>query len=107
MEKPTLIAVLVLPLVKAKRLFVEVAEKVKRFNIHIRPFDGTFQKRPEVFQPVRVDMPLGIALRVINHLMRKFILQALIGKQFIGIGIPCLAIPSLIRSAKRFMSFFR
>ena len=71
-------SVSVFPLVKPKRLFIQIPEQMKRFNIHIRPSQGTLEKRPEVFESVDVNMSLRVALRMVNHVVNVFIRELVI-----------------------------
>src|SRR5204862_3453947 len=66
-------------LVKSKCLLVQIPEQMKRFDAHISPFDAALEQAPEVLQPVRVDVPFGVALGVIDHLVDIFISQSLVG----------------------------
>src|SRR5438067_12282781 len=52
--------VVVFALVESESLLIAIPEQMKRFDIHICPLEGAFQKRPEVFQPVRMDLALGV-----------------------------------------------
>src|SRR5256885_16065531 len=60
--------VVVLAFVEPKRLLIAISEQMKRLDVYIRPFEGAFQKRPEVFQPVRMDLALAVPLQVAIHL---------------------------------------
>src|SRR6266513_5305781 len=53
-------SVVVFALVEPKRLFVQISEQVERLNAHVCPFDSALQERPEVFQPVCVDMAFRV-----------------------------------------------
>jgi hypothetical protein len=54
-----------LAIVQPKRLFVDVAEQVKRFNA------SRVQKRPEVFHRVSVGISVHVFYRVIDDLALK------------------------------------
>lgn len=68
--------VIVFALVKAKRLFVQIAEQVERLNAHVRPFNSSFKQAPKVFQSVGMDMAFRVALRVVDHVVDVFLFQA-------------------------------
>jgi hypothetical protein len=61
-----------LAVIKPKRLFVNVAEQVKRFDRNIGPVDSAFQERPKVFQAVRVDVAVNVGYGVVYGLMNVF-----------------------------------
>src|SRR5258707_4042263 len=48
---------------------------MKRFNAHIGSIDAALQERPEVFDPVRVNLTVNILLSMVDHVMRVFILK--------------------------------
>lgn len=72
------------PIVVAKRLLIQIAEQVERFDTHIGPVDSALEQRPEVLHPIRVDVPVNVLLRVINDLVRVVAIQRIVGEQFIG-----------------------
>lgn len=74
-------------LVEAKRLFVKVTGKMKRLYAHIGSLDCALEQAPEIFQPVRMDVALGVANRVVNHLMNVVGVHADIGAKCIGIKL--------------------
>lgn len=55
------------PVIVAKRLLVKVAEQVERFDRHLGSFQTALQKTPEVLKAVRVDIPVDVLNRVVNH----------------------------------------
>src|SRR5580658_3046273 len=57
---------------------------MKRFNTHVRTFDRAFQQRPEVLHPVRVNVAVNIAFRMIDYLVGIFVVQAIIREQFVS-----------------------
>src|SRR5439155_7723255 len=76
--------VIVFALIKPERLFVQISEKMKRFNANIRALNSTLEQRPKVFQSVRVDVSFRVALRVVDHLMRVFVRQSLVRAKSVG-----------------------
>jgi hypothetical protein len=60
----------IIAVIEAIRLLVKVTEQMKRLHAHVGSADSTLQKRPEILQAVRMDMPINIGYGVINHLMR-------------------------------------
>src|SRR6266478_208254 len=59
-----------LPSVIAKRLLVEVTEEMKRFDAHIGPLDAALEERPEVFEPIGVNLPAHVGFCVVNDFVR-------------------------------------
>lgn len=70
-----------LAVVKAKRLFVNVAEQVKRLNGYVSPIYPTLQETPEVLATVRVYLSIHIRFSMIDHLMHKIIAKPFVGLQ--------------------------
>ncbi len=64
--------------VVAKHLFVKVAEKMKRLNRNVSPFQSAFQETPEVFESVRVDLPLHVRFSVVNDLVNVVLVQSVV-----------------------------
>ncbi len=71
--------VVVFALVESERLFIAVSEQMKRLDVYIRPFQGAFEKRPEILQPVSMDLALGVAFQVVNDLAVIILFQIIIG----------------------------
>ena len=57
---------------------------MERFDRYMRPLDCPLEQAPVIFQPVRVDVALNVALRMVNHLMDVFRAKARVGRQSIG-----------------------
>jgi len=53
----------VLPVVVAKRLFIQIPEQVERFDTDIRAGQPALEQAPVVLQPVGVDLSVHIAAR--------------------------------------------
>src|SRR6266446_899693 len=81
LNKPT--SVIVLALVESERLLVQIAEQMKRLNVHIRPVDSALKQRPKVFQSVGMDAPFHVALGMIDELVGVFVRQAHVGKMLV------------------------
>jgi hypothetical protein len=62
--------------VEAKRFFVQIAKRVKRFDADVRSLDATLQKTPEVFDSLRVNRAIDVSFGVTNKVMD----EAFIGK---------------------------
>src|SRR5260370_36424997 len=75
----------VFAVVVAERLFIEIAEQVKRLNAHVGSRDAALEQTPEVLKTVCVNPTIHILFRMIYNLMREVSPQTVIGKQGIGI----------------------
>ncbi len=78
-------AVGVPPLVEPERLLVEVAEEMERLDADVGAFDVAFQERPEVFEPVGVDLAARVGFGVVDDLVRVVGRQAFIRLQRVGV----------------------
>src|SRR5437762_7505904 len=78
--------VVILALVKPKRLFVQVSEQMKRFNVHVCSSQCSLEQRPEVFESVGVNVAFCVALRVINHVVYVFISQFVVGLEGVRVN---------------------
>jgi hypothetical protein len=74
----------VLALIEPESLFVEVSEQMKRLDINVGSFDRALEQAPEVFQPVRVNVALSIANRMVDDLGNIILVHADIGAKRIG-----------------------
>ena len=73
-------------IVVAEHLFIEIAEQMERFDVHVGSFQSALEKAPEILQAVCMYLPIDIALRVVNRLVNEvLILQSLIGQKRIGV----------------------
>src|SRR5438477_1945281 len=72
-------SVIVFALIKPKRLLIAVPEQMKRLNVHIRAFERAFQKRPEVFQSVSVNLTACVAFQMVNDLAVVTLFEIVIG----------------------------
>ena len=84
-ESEALAVVHVFAVVESEGLFVKVAEKMKRFDRHIRARDAALEQRPEVLKAVRVYAAIYVLNGMIHNLVRVIGSESLIGKQGIGV----------------------
>ncbi len=70
--------------VKAERLFVNVAEQVKRFYRNVCTLQTALQKAPEVLKAVCVDITVHVSFGVVDELMNVFGPQSEVRLGFIG-----------------------
>src|SRR5437588_2828266 len=75
--------VIVFTLIESEGLLIAVTEQMKRFDINIRSFESAFQKRPEVFKAISMNLPARVALQVINDLSVVFIFQIIVSHEHI------------------------
>jgi hypothetical protein len=75
-EKP--VGVFTFALVESKNLPVKVAEQMERLDRNISAFEAALEKRPEVLNPVRVNLPVNVLPGVVNNLMDVFLMQTAI-----------------------------
>src|SRR5258708_37608849 len=54
-------------IVVPEHLFVQIAEQMKQFDINVSSLESAFEEAPEVFQSVRVDLPINVALRMVHN----------------------------------------
>ena len=73
--------------VKAKSLFVNVAEQVEGLNADIGAMDATLQETPEVFRSVGVNLPVNIRYGVVNHLMGEVVTKTLVRLQGVAVQL--------------------
>jgi hypothetical protein len=76
----------VLAIVEAKRLPIDIAEQVVRFDRNIGAVDSALQETPEVFQPVSVDILSDIFHSVVDNFMRVLFRESVIRLQRIAIN---------------------
>src|SRR5262245_32066515 len=53
-------------MVKAERLFVEVAEQMERFDGNVGALDGALQETPKILQAVGMNLFVHVGFRVVN-----------------------------------------
>ena len=62
-------AVLALPVVVSKCLFVEITKQVKRLDAHIGARDATLKKRPKILKAICMYATIHVLHSMVNHLM--------------------------------------
>lgn len=75
-----------LAVVESKRLFVKVAKQVERFNRNVGAANGSFEKRPKVFDSVGMHVAAHVGFSVIDHVMDIIFVQAIVGAKRIAIN---------------------
>src|SRR5437660_5162327 len=73
-------------IVVAKYLLVQVAEEMERFYVNVGALQTALEKAPEVFQTVCMDLPINVALGMVNRLVHVIAIQTDIGHKRIGIN---------------------
>ena len=73
--------------VEAVRFFVQVAEQVERLDGNIGSLDRALQQRPEVFQPVSVDVPAHVGFGVVDDRVSVGVGQPIVGLERIGVDV--------------------
>jgi hypothetical protein len=66
-----------LAIIEPEGLFIEVAEQVKRFDRNIGAVQTAFQKRPEIFAAISMDVAANIFDGMVNDFMLELV-QAVI-----------------------------
>ena len=64
-----------------ENLFIEVTEKMERFDANVGSLKPTLQERPEIFQSVCVNLPVHVPLRMVNHVVRVVADKSFVGLQ--------------------------
>ena len=73
--------------VETKRLLIEVAEQMERFDAHVRPLDGAFQEAPVVSAAGGVDLPVHVLFAVVHNVVNVLALQPLIREMGVGVEV--------------------
>jgi hypothetical protein len=60
---------------------------MKRFDRHVSALDGSLQQAPEVLAAVGVDVPVNVALGVVNDRVDVLEVKALVGRQRVGVDV--------------------
>ena len=89
-KEPPLVAVVVFALIEAESLFVEIPEKVERFDADIRAFHSALEQAPKVFHPVRVDVAAHIAHCMVNDVVREIFREASVGAKRVRVNFRAL-----------------
>lgn len=72
------------PFVESKALFIKDALKVKGHHMNISAANHPFQQRPEILQPIRVDLPAHIRFGMVDSFVNIVRIQPFIRHQQIG-----------------------
>lgn len=72
--------------IEPKSLLIEISKQVKRFDANIRSLEASLEKRPEVFNSVRVNLTVNILLSVIDYVVNVFILKFVVAGEHVGIN---------------------
>src|SRR5579871_1165080 len=72
-----------LAVIEAKRLFVNVAEQVKRLDAHIGAVQCALKQAPKVLQAVGMDVSDYVGFRMVDNVVDVVSLKAKVGVQFV------------------------
>jgi len=78
-------AAFVFPHVVAKSLFVEIPEKMERFDADVSSLESTLQETPEVFKGVCVDRTTDVLYGMVDCLMNVVPVESLVREKRVGI----------------------
>ena len=56
---------------------------MKRFDVHVRPFDAALEQRPKVFKAVSVDVSLSVRNRMVDYVVNLFVGQFVVGTKLV------------------------
>src|SRR6267154_2751471 len=56
-------------IVVPEHLFVEIPEQVERLDVDVCSLDSALEQTPEVFQSVRMNLPINVSLRMVHNCM--------------------------------------
>lgn len=73
--------------IEPKALLVQIPEQVKRFYADVGAFQAALEQRPKAFDPVGVNLPVNVPLRVVDHFMNVLRIKLPIGRQIVGVNI--------------------
>src|SRR6266542_556240 len=68
----------ILALVESKGLLVAIPEQMKRLDINIGSMQSAFEKRPEVFQSISVNLAACVAFQMVNDLAVIILFQIVV-----------------------------
>src|SRR5947208_4071155 len=68
-----------------KYLLVQIAEQMERLDVYVGALQSALEQTPEVFEPVRVHLPINVPLGMVNRLVDEVWPQSLIGHERIGV----------------------
>ena len=74
-----------LPKVVAEHLFVQIPKQMEGLYADIGSFDSTLQETPEVFESIRVNLPVNVLSGMVNDSVRVVLCKSSIRWQSIGV----------------------
>ena len=74
-------------IVKAERLFVNIAEQVERLNADVGAVDAALQETPEILHAIGVNVLANILHGMVNDLMSVFVRESPVGLQEVAINV--------------------
>src|ERR1700676_5594425 len=77
----------VFTMVVTEGLLIEIAEQMERLDTNVSTFEPSLGKRPKVFNAVRMDIAVNVALCVIDHLMDVISAQAVVGAPSVAVNV--------------------
>ena len=80
--KPSSVLAVVVP----KSLFIQISEQMEWLDRDVGSFQVVFQARPEVFDPVRMDIAYRVGLGMVNNVMNVFAIQSIISDPLVCIN---------------------
>src|SRR5882724_8890758 len=73
-------------IVVPEHLLIQITEQVERFDVDVCSLESALEKAPEVFQPVRMNLPVNVAFGMVNRLVNEIlVVQSLIRQECIGV----------------------
>jgi hypothetical protein len=81
-------------IVVPKYLFIEIAEKMKRFDTHIGSLDAALEQAPEVFKAVGMNTSIDIFEGMVDNLVLVLLGHLLVGHE--GVGIDGTALSDML-----------
>src|SRR5579884_563811 len=73
------------PIVETEHLLIQIAEQMERLNTDVGSCNPTLEQRPEVFEPVRVNLPVNVLLRMVNNFVSVIPRQSVIREQRVSV----------------------
>lgn len=71
-------------IVETKNLFIYIAKQMERLNRDVRSVQASFQKRPEVFDSVGVNLTANIFVQVIHNLMNILLRETIVSNGLVS-----------------------
>jgi len=67
-----------------KNLFIEVTEKMERFDANVGALQSALQETPEIFESVGMHLAVHVAFRVVNHVVGIIADETFVGLQSVS-----------------------